>query len=144
VHPFDDSDITWQKLDEWYTANLVNGLGNVVARVMKMSETHLEPTSFSLPEPSDFSGTVDFDMQKSLDHVWHQIQKLDEMITLTEPFKLIKTDDAKAKQIISSLRESIFKVAIQLKPFLPNTADVIAVAVQQNKKPDNLFVRLES
>jgi methionyl-tRNA synthetase len=42
VHPFDDSDVTWEKLDEWYTANLVNGLGNLVARVMKMAETHLE------------------------------------------------------------------------------------------------------
>lgn len=42
VHPFDDSDVTWEKLDEWYTANSVNGLGNLVARVMKMAETHLE------------------------------------------------------------------------------------------------------
>ena len=34
VHPVDDSDVTWERLDEWYTANLVNGLGNLVARVM--------------------------------------------------------------------------------------------------------------
>ena len=31
VHPTDDSDLTWEKMDEWYTANLVNGLGNLTA-----------------------------------------------------------------------------------------------------------------
>src|SRR3989344_4672838 len=41
VHPFEDSDITWERLDEWYTADLVNGLGNLVARVMKMASQYL-------------------------------------------------------------------------------------------------------
>ena len=40
VHPFDDSDLTDEKMDEYYTANLVNGLGNLTARIMKLAETH--------------------------------------------------------------------------------------------------------
>ena len=40
VHPSQDTDVTWERMDEWYTANLVNGLGNLVARVMKLAETH--------------------------------------------------------------------------------------------------------
>ena len=42
MHPTEDSDLTWDKMDEWYTANLVNGLGNLTARIMKMAETHLD------------------------------------------------------------------------------------------------------
>ena len=143
VHPFDDSDVTWEKLDEWYTANLVNGLGNLVARVMKMAETHLEICSFLDSTPEAFIELSNFEFQKSMDHIWSHIQKLDETITVTEPFKLIKTDAEKAKEIIANLRISIFSIACMLKPFLPTTADAIVEAVQQNKKPDNLFARLE-
>ncbi len=144
VHPFDDSDLTWEKMDEVYTANLVNGLGNLVARIMKMAETHLEPTEFSSPLPEDFSGPGDFEFQKAMDTLWFHVQKLDETITLTEPFKLIKTEPGKAKEIITNLRQSLFVLAVLLKPYMPATAECIASAVQTNQKPANLFVRLES
>ncbi len=144
VHPFDDSDLTWEKMDEVYTANLVNGLGNLVARIMKMAETHLEPTEFSSPLPEDFSGPGDFEFQKAMDTLWFHVQKLDETITLTEPFKLIKTEPEKAKEIITNLRQSLFVLAVLLKPYMPATAECIASAVQTNQKPSNLFVRLES
>ena len=144
VHPFDDSDLTWEKMDEWYTANLVNGLGNLVARVMKMAESHLEIKQFVMPAPADFEGPQDFEFQKTMDHIWFHIQKLDETITLTEPFKLIKTEPEKAKEIIASLRDSVFTISVLLKPFMPRIADVIATAVQKNEKPENLFPRLEA
>lgn len=144
VHPFDDSDLTWEKMDEVYTANLVNGLGNLVARIMKMAETHLEPTEFPSPLPEDFSGPGDFEFQKAMDTLWFHVQKLDETITLTEPFKLIKTEPEKAKEIITNLRQSLFVLAVLLKPYMPATAECIASAVQTNQKPENLFVRLES
>lgn len=144
IHPFDDSDLTWEKMDEVYTANLVNGLGNLVARVMKMAETHLEPAEFSSPLPEDFSGPGDFEFQKAMDTIWFHVQKLDETITLTEPFKLIKTDPEKAKEIITNLRQSLFVLAVLIKPYMPATADCIASAVQTNKKPENLFTRLET
>ncbi len=143
AHPFDDSDLTWEKMDEWYTANLVNGLGNLVARVMKMAESHLEIKQFIMPAPGDFEGPKDFEFQKTMDHIWFHIQKLDETIALTEPFKLIKTEPEKAKEIIASLRDSVFTISVFLKPFMPRIADVIATAVQKNEKPDNLFPRLE-
>ncbi len=144
VHPFEDSDLTWEKMDEWYTANLVNGLGNLVARVMKMAESHLEVKQYVMPTPDDFEGPKDLEFQKAMDHIWFHIQKLDETIALTEPFKLIKTEPEKAKEILSNLRDSVFTISVLLKPFLPTSADIIATAVQKNEKPENLFTRLES
>ena len=146
VHPFDDSDVTWEKLDEWYTAGLVNGLGNLVSRVMKMAETHLNsPVSVKAPVTLLCTDALKkFNMQGALDMVWSEIQQTDELITAKEPFKLVKTDREAAYAIISELVRSVYSIAYHLKPFMPVTADTILAAIESNKKPDNLFPRLES
>ena len=143
VHPFDDSDLTWEKMDEWYTANLVNGLGNVTARIMKMSETHLEPEDFPLLDPATLDVPDMISFQPAMDHVWSLIQRLDERITQTEPFKLIKTDEAAAKLIIGELRLELLHIGRLLLPSMPETSAIIRAAVRANKKPENLFSRLE-
>ncbi|MBP9669105.1 MAG: methionine--tRNA ligase [Candidatus Pacebacteria bacterium] len=38
VHPTEDTDITWDRMDEWYTADLVNGFGNLTSRILAMTE----------------------------------------------------------------------------------------------------------
>ena len=147
VHPFDDSDLTWEKMDEVYTANLVNGLGNLVARVMKMAETHLDEP-IQKPEATifdeDYIKALDtFNFQTACDLVWKKIGDLDEKITATEPFKLVKEDKEAGKQLISELVVDVYAIARLLFPFMPETNRLIKEAVLQNKKPDNLFPRLE-
>ena len=39
---FEDSDVSLEKFKKAYNANLANGLGNLVSRVMKMAEGNLE------------------------------------------------------------------------------------------------------
>ena len=81
VHPFDDSDVTWEKLDEWYTAGLVNGLGNLTARVMKMAETHLDgPVRVTEIPPITMTPVSKFNLQEALDTIWEVIQKQDEKL----------------------------------------------------------------
>ncbi len=143
VHPFDDSDLTWEKMDEYYTANLVNGLGNVTARILKMSETHLEPEDFPLLDPSTLDVPDMINFQPAMDHIWSHIQHLDERISETEPFKLIKTNPEEAKIIIGELRAELLHIGRLLLPSMPETSTVIRAAVRANKKPDNLFPRLE-
>lgn len=144
VHPFDDSDVTWERLDEWYTAGLVNGLGNLVSRVMKMAETHLEvPVSISNQPANNMLALENFNTQGALDSIWEAVQNQDLKIAETEPFKLVKTDKAAAVEIISSLVLEVYAIAGYLNPFMPETAEKILEAVRTNKKPDNLFIRLE-
>ncbi len=38
ITPFEDGDFTYEKFEESYTANLANGLGNLVARTLAMAE----------------------------------------------------------------------------------------------------------
>ena len=141
VHPTEDSDVTWERLDEWYTANLTNGLGNLVARVMKLSESHLDACS-GINTKKDLMTLDQFDFQSAMNDIWARIQKLDQTITETEPFKIIKSDPERGKEIINELRTELFFIAHTLKAYMPETSETIEKAVLENKKPENLFPRI--
>lgn len=142
VHPFDDSDLTWEKMDEYYTANLVNGLGNLTARIMKMCEQHLEPEDYPPLDPTTLDAPDMLNFQAAMDHIWGLIQKADAVIAETEPFKLIKTEPEQAKAILSNLRADLLHIGRLLLPCMPETSVIIRAAVRANKKPENLFARL--
>lgn len=146
VHPFEDSDITIERLDELYTAGLVNGLGNLVARVLKMAETHLEEP---IAKPaigrfdSEYVQALDgFNIQAACDAVWRKVGELDERIATEEPFKMVKTDPEKAKALIRELLADVYIIGRMLHPLMPETSIIIKTAVLANKKPENLFSRL--
>lgn len=145
VHPFEDSDITPERLDEWYTAGLVNGLGNLVARVMKMAETHLDnPVEAGKIELSEEykEAFKKFSIQSAMDYIWREIGDLDAYITKTEPFKLVKEDKSRAIEIIAESVERLCSMMVHLEPIMPKTAEIIKEAIKNNKKPENLFGRL--
>jgi methionyl-tRNA synthetase len=148
VHPFDDTDITWERLDEWYNAHLVNGLGNLVARVMKMAETHLDGP-IERPAVDTFAddyvtGFGVLNTQAVCDFVWKKVGELDEKIASTEPFKLIKVDVVAGKELIGELVQELGIIGRMLNPIMPETNKIIIDSVLENKKPENMFVRLES
>jgi methionyl-tRNA synthetase len=76
------------------------------------------------------------------DYVWQKVTDLDETITETEPFRLVKEDKAAAQKIIASLAHDLYLVARMLYPIMPEANVTIKAAVLANKKPDNLFARL--
>ncbi len=147
AHPVDDSDFTWKKMDEWYTANLVNGIGNLTARILKMSETHLVGPITKLDTGSldeAYSHALNaYNFQEACDLVWGKIGALDERIATEEPFKVIKENKEKGIQIITELVEELYKITRLLHPIMPETNKSIKEAILTNKKPENLFKRLD-
>lgn len=145
VHPFEDTDITWDRLDEWYTANLVNGLGNLVARIMRMAESHLDsPVDTKDITSMDVDALEHFQFQTTMDGIWNAVGLMDEYIAENEPFKVVKTDPARAKEMIIKLVKDLHEIAESLVIFMPDTAEIILTAIKENKKPENLFGRLEA
>ncbi len=145
IHPFEDSDFTMEKFKEAYNANLANGLGNLVSRIMKLAEVYL-PGPVKIPEdtiPQDFKDALDsYDSKEAADVVWNFIRSLDERIQKTEPFKLVKTDKDKAIELIQGLTVDLYTVARMLNPILPETMEKIKKAVKENKMPStSLFPR---
>ncbi len=149
VHPTEDSDVTWERLDEWYTADLVNGIGNFVARVMKLSEEYVA-TSVGVSDRKH-SLSVDgaltlFDFNAALGVLLGVISEEDEYIQRTQPFKKVKSENTEEKnQGIADIQRLVRQVswlAVHLEPFMPETSEKILEAVRTNKKPENLFPRL--
>lgn len=145
VHPTDDTDVTWEKLDEWYTADLVNGLGNLVARVMQMASQYLDnPVDLSNPKPplSVTQEVEDFDFNNALLKLWSDIAHYDGLIQEQKPFEVVKVSRERAQKQLTYFATELAGLAENLKPFMPNTSEDILKAVKENKKPDNLFPRL--
>jgi len=143
VHPTDDTDVTWERLDEWYTAGLVNGLGNLVARIMKLSEDNeviTLPSQESYPEALA-NALASFEFNEALNYIWSRIQRVDQKVTEDEPFKVIKSDPAVGKAMIQELVNEVRSISVLLEPFMPETAKKIQEAIKENKKPENLFPR---
>jgi methionyl-tRNA synthetase len=151
VHPVDDSDVTWERLDEWYTANMVNGLGNLVARILKLSEEHItEPVMFMDGDSSVDQEYIDrmnaFKFNEAFDYIFEMIAECDALITERAPYKKVKSEDASiredGKADIVLLLKHLAKIAAHLAPTLPDTSEKILSAIIANKKPENLFPRL--
>jgi methionyl-tRNA synthetase len=146
IHPTEDSDFTMERFKDAYNADLANGLGNLVARIMQLSQTNLERGT--RPEPvafaDEFTDAVEmYRYNDALEFVWKKIQSLDQKITETAPFKVIKTDVEAGKSLIFNLTQDLYTIAHLLTPFLPETAQKIKAAIVENKKPENLFLRKE-
>jgi len=148
VNPFEDTDLTSELIEDVYTANLVNGLGNLVSRVMKLAETHLDESKIEKPvvgkPPREYHEAITgYEFNKAADYVWKRIGAVDQRITDEEPYKVVKTDPEKGKQIIKELTVEVFKIGLLLSPFMPDTGVRIIDSVLANKKPENLFPRIE-
>ncbi|MDB5224708.1 MAG: methionyl-tRNA synthetase [Candidatus Adlerbacteria bacterium] len=144
IHPFEDSDFTLERFKDVYNANLANGLGNLAARIMTLAQTHLEsPVEAGEVEiPAEYSEAFEnFEINKAADVIWERISLLDAQITDTQPFKVIKTNPEEGKELIAALVVELAGITKLLTPFMPATAEAIAEAIKENKKPENLFPR---
>ncbi len=147
--PFEDSDITLEKFKEAYNANLANGLGNLVSRVMKMAEDHTVPIEdieaiTAMVVADDVQSAMnEFQVGHAMECIWKRITRADELIAATEPFKLVKTDREQAVKILNGLKMELFAIANELEPFMPETSQKIKAAIKANKKPETLFPRKE-
>ncbi|HEY4518025.1 MAG TPA: methionine--tRNA ligase [Candidatus Paceibacterota bacterium] len=133
---WEDSPFTLERFKEAYNANLANGLGNLASRIMKMAESNL-PGPVSVPEntlPDEYKELMSrYELSKAMDYIWNEIGRLDTLIQQSEPFKLVKTDPAKGKELISELAINLYTIARMLNPFLPATSEAIKAAIKASK-----------
>jgi methionyl-tRNA synthetase len=157
ISPFDDGDVTLDQFKNVYNAQLANGLGNLVSRVMRMALNYAVPkpalVSMSDSDLLNVPQYVEhvragyhepfarFECTKAADFIWDRIDAADKKIQQTEPFKLYKTDAGAAMAIVAELVEELAFIAVLLKPFLPETAEKIQKALNDWEMPAPLFAR---
>ncbi len=147
ISSFEDSPFTMDRFKESYNSGLANGIGNLVSRVMKMAETHLENPvehvgTSSLPYKEYEQAIMSFDITKATEVIWKDISALDLLIQTEMPFKLVKTDPEKGKRIITDLVVSLHGISKMLEPIIPQTAQKIQELIARNVSPEvPLFAR---
>ena len=146
MNSFEDSDMTIESVKEAYQSHLCNGLGNLVSRVLTLSEKYLE-THDTDEESTPLSGLEEamegFDLQKAMNLIWEKVGDLDKFINDTRPFSAIKTDEASGKVLIKTAIGQLSSIAHALTPFMPQTSETILSLIKENKKPEApLFARL--
>ena len=145
VSNFEDSPFTLERFKEAYNSGLANGLGNLASRILTLSEKYLEKCP-EIPEVSDFTEYFkfyeSFDIKKATDYVWEKIAELDKIIQDTQPFKVVKVDEEKGKEMIKDLILKLYVIARMLNPIMPETNIKLKELIKQNKKPETpLFLR---
>lgn len=144
ISPFEDGDITRESFKEAYNAHLANGLGNLTSRVMTLAQNNLpEPVQVEFTGyPKEFTDLLDaYKLNHAMDYIFERIGALDQKITQTAPFKVVKTDPEQGKQLITDLVKELAAIDLLLEPFMPETSKKIIEAIMANKKPENLFAR---
>jgi methionyl-tRNA synthetase len=131
--PFTDGDFSEEKFVEAYNADLANGLGNLVSRVAKLCENNKVEIIRSYG--SDFSlfkrippSFISFRFDEVMTYLWTKIKNMDIQI---ENHKLWE-NTADKFDLIAFLISEIRRVAYNLQPFLPETAEKI---LEQFKGP---------
>ena len=145
ISAFEDSPFSRDRFKEAYNASLANGLGNLASRILTLSEKYLDKCP-PIPEVSDFSEYFalyeTFDFKKVMDYIWSEVESLDKFIQETEPFKVIKTDEAKGKELITTMVTRLYQIARMLNPVMPETNEKLKQLIKANKKPEApLFLR---
>ncbi len=143
VSPFEDSDFTKEKFEEVYKSDLQNGLGNLVARVAAMAEKSdlrfkIQDLRMST-EVTDALGEYKFDT--AMASIWDKIKKSDQFVSEKRVWEL---KDSEQEEALTKLVGEIRQIAVDLAPFMPETAEKIRKQFGGEKivKGESLFPRL--
>ncbi|OGI99577.1 methionine--tRNA ligase, partial [Candidatus Nomurabacteria bacterium RIFCSPLOWO2_02_FULL_40_10] len=153
ISSFEDSPFTMERFKDAYNANLANGLGNLVSRIMKMAETYIQKLDKKFLDNlwNEYGNRKDyeayillFNFTKACDVIWNKIANTDAYIQGSQPFKVIKEKKENGEKIIKILVGDLYLISKMLEPILPETALKIKECILQNKMPEKpLFLRKE-
>jgi methionyl-tRNA synthetase len=139
----DDVDVTMERMVEKYNADLANGLGNLLSRVVKLAQKD----NFSAQSGSAFGGQFLDSINKAefgqaLDYIWKIIRDDNKYIDENKPWELVKTNQDKFQEVIEKLLKDLGIISGLLNPFMPETSEKIKKALE-TKKVEPLFQRIK-
>lgn len=142
----EDNDISLEQMTAKYNADLANGLGNLVSRVVKLGENvENKKVDEKIVEnkKANFKKFIsDMEFEKYLNYVWEIVRASNKLIEETKPWELAKNDETEFEKVMKKLIQNLQIVSQLLIPVLPETAEKIESALE-TKERIILFERLK-
>lgn len=140
IPPYDDGNFSYSRMNELYNSDLANELGNLASRITNIAEKD----SLVLSQDNNFSWDKkilklfdEYKFNEVLELIWKEIKTLNKTIDEYAPWK--KSPSVRKAFLTTSLI-TLRKIAYQLQPFLPETANKILSGTYNSiKKISNLF-----
>ena len=153
-----DTNFTWEEFERKINTELNDVLGNFIHRTVSFISTRFqnripfyrqdrESDTAILRTLSETAANAEdsfgrFRLKEALEHVVHLAREGNRYLNENEPWRRIKTDPAEAGQTLGIAIQIVANLAVQLQPFLPNTADKIRKSVLPGQKAKRTNVRV--
>lgn len=148
----EDVDMTMERMVEKYNADLANGLGNLLSRIIKMSEKlNHELKDYIGEKYEERTSTKEFykinlediNLCGTLVQIWEVLVRDDDkFIEENKPWELAKSDKDKFEKVMEKLILDLNLISELVIPFMPETSEKIKKALE-TKKAGILFPRIK-
>ncbi|HFC76671.1 MAG TPA: methionine--tRNA ligase [Candidatus Moranbacteria bacterium] len=137
----EDIDITMERMIEKYNADLANGLGNLVSRVVTLSNNfNFKILNFNsiLNDEIFNEKTTKLIEQLKFDQVlkdiWKIVQDSNKYIEETKPWELAKNNKKEFEKVMTKLTADLYFIAELLEPFMSETSEKIKQQLKTKEK----------
>lgn len=134
----EDTDISWDKMDAAYNADLANGLGNLASRILTLAGD----TPYEIPNV-DINASLGsdievFEMKVSLGKIWKIVDRANKLMEEKQPWTLKKKEDqiaqAEFKELMERFLQDLHMIALLIDVFLPGTSQKIIASLESREK----------
>lgn len=148
---YEDGDFSVERLEQRYNADLANGIGNLVARILTLVEKNNIKNNKPEKEISEIvkkttescnRAMEEFRFNDALEVTWKLVGFCDKYINDNKPWESVKTDKKKLEIILSNLIYCISEISDLIAPFLPETSEKIKNQIKAGKS-EILFPRIQ-
>lgn len=138
----DDGDFSESRMEELYSSDLANELGNLVSRITTLQEKNKLVSKLNNQIPSRLTGALKkielFQFNLALEEIWIFVKETNKKIDVLAPWKKDFTDFDSLNNII----DDVYAIGLSLRPFLPESSQKITEAISKGVKSTPLFPKL--
>lgn len=143
----EDTDISWEKMDAAYNADLANGLGNLASRILTLAGD-LPYEVMEVDVEKSLGADIEMlETKRALEKIWMIVDRANKLMEEKQPWTLKKKEDALSQkefaELMARFLQDLHMIAILLESFLPETAEAITDSLASREKKI-LFQRIAS